>query len=35
VVRASQRPLDGAAFLVRDPECLRQWFPGLFSEARG
>jgi N-acetylglucosamine kinase-like BadF-type ATPase len=34
VVRATQRPLDGAVFLARDPECLRQWFPGLYSEAR-
>jgi N-acetylglucosamine kinase-like BadF-type ATPase len=33
VMRATERPLDGAAFLAGDPSVLAGWFPGLFSHA--
>jgi glucosamine kinase len=34
VLQHDRQPLEGAAFLARDPGRLRQWFPALFSQAR-
>jgi glucosamine kinase len=31
IARTRERPIDGAAFLAREPGLLPRWFPGLFS----